>query len=94
MTIVVRPFMTARNAAWISRSVEASTDARGLVEDQDPRVGDERPGEGDALALAARERKARSPTRCRSRRERVDEALGLGHPRGRPHLLVGGLRAP
>ena len=37
--------------------------AGGLVEDEDARIGDERAGDGDALALAAREREPRSPTR-------------------------------
>ena len=40
-------------------------DVRGrLVEDQDPRLGEQRPGEGDDLPLAGRER------RCRARRPR------------------------
>ena len=36
--------------------------ARRLVEDQDPRVGEQGAREGDELALAERERKPRSPS--------------------------------
>jgi hypothetical protein len=36
--------------------------ARRLIEDQNARVGDERAGNGDALALATREGEPRSPT--------------------------------
>ena len=68
---------------------------RRLVEDQDARVGDERPRDGDALALAARERVAAlADDGVEALGQRVDELLGLGHARGAAHLLVGRLGAP
>ena len=39
-------------AFWMSTSVRVSTDARGLVEDEDGRVGQEGAGDGKELPLA------------------------------------------
>ena len=65
---VVRSAITSRSASWMASSVLGVDRAGGVVEDQDPGVVEQRPGQGDALALAAREASgpARRP-RCRSR---------------------------
>ena len=54
----MRPAISWRSVAWISSSVVRVDRRGGVVEDQDPRVGEERPGQRDALALAARQREA------------------------------------
>ena len=54
----VRPCRSRRSARSM-RLLGADVDrARRLVEDQDPRVGEQRPREGDELALAEREAEA------------------------------------
>ena len=55
ITNVVRPFMSQREPLLDER-LRLGVEARGgLVEDQDPRVGEDRPRDRDALALAPRE---------------------------------------
>ena len=66
---------------------------RCVVQDQDPRVEQQRPCDRDPLALAARER---DPTladhRVVSLRQRGDEVVRLREPRGLLDLLLGGVR--
>ena len=66
----------------------------GVVEDQQPRPADQRPGQGDPLPLAARERGAALP---QLGVERVgqggDEAVALGGAQGCPDVLVGDVGA-
>ena len=58
MMNAVRPASSARSARSIC-ALGADVDRRRrLVEDQDPRVGEERAGERDELALAEREPRA------------------------------------
>ena len=62
--------------------------ARGLVQDQDGRVLEQGPGDGDALPLAARTREAPVLGRCRgvvALRQCHDELVGVGLLRGRLH---------
>ena len=55
MTIAVRPCEQALEAL-LDRLLGAHVDVGGrLVEDQDPRLGEQGAGEGDELALAGRE---------------------------------------
>jgi len=54
MMKVVRPAISSASARLISRSVLASTEEVASVEDQDAGVGEDRPGDRDALALPAR----------------------------------------
>ena len=58
ITNAVRPASSLRSAPSICRSVRDVHGRRGLVEDQDPRVGQQRPREGDELPLAEREPEA------------------------------------
>ena len=56
MRIVVRSAMISRSVAWICSSVRGVDRRGGVVEHQDRGVGEHRPRDGDALALATRER--------------------------------------
>ena len=58
MRIVVRVLAIRRSVAWISSSIARVDRRRRVVEQQDLRVGEQRAGERDALALAARQREA------------------------------------
>ena len=61
-----------------------------VVEDQDPRVDDERTRDRDALPLAARERDpALADDRVVAVGQRLDELVCLCEPRGALDLLVG-----
>src|SRR5215204_467846 len=66
---------------------------RCIVQDQDPRVEQQRPCDRDPLALAARKR---DPTLADHRvvrlRQRDDEVVGLREPGGLLDLLLGGVR--
>src|SRR5581483_6132652 len=63
--------------------------ARRLVEDEDARVGEERPREGDELALAEREPEAAlAELRVVAVLELLDELLGADCTRGRGNLLA------
>ena len=55
MISVVRPSIRTRSAAWMLLLHLDVDGAGGVVEDQDRRVDEQGPGDGDALALAARE---------------------------------------
>ena len=70
-------------------------DRRGrVVEDQDPRVDDERARDRDALALPARERDpALADHRVVALRQPLDELVRLREPRGLLDLLVASRRA-
>ena len=58
---------------------------RGVVEHQDPRVGEERPGQGDALALAARQGEAPlADDGVVAVGQARDELVGLGRRGRRP----------
>ena len=65
-----------------------------VVEDQDPRIGKQRPGDRDSLALAPRERQpALADHGVVARRQLADEAVGLGPASGELDLLAGRARA-
>ena len=67
--------------------------ARGLVEDQNRRVLQDRARDRDALALAAGELDAAlTHERVVAVRQRLDELRGVRERRGAADLLVGGLR--
>ena len=92
--IVVRPAMSRRRVAWMPASTVGVDGRRGVVEHQDPGVGEQGAGQGDALALASRKREAPLPHhRVVTRRQHLDELVGFGRLRRGPHLLVGGVRA-
>ena len=64
-----------------------------VVEQVDLGPADERPGDGEALALAARDvRSALGDRRIEAFGHRFDEVPGLGDLEGLPHLLLGGVR--
>ena len=64
-----------------------------VVEDQDPRVDDERARDREPLALAARERDAAlADHRLVAVGQPLDELVRLGEPRRLADLLVGRLR--
>ena len=66
--------------------------AGGVVEDEDARIGHDGPGQGDPLALPARERQpALADDGVVAAGELEDELVGLGHPGRRLDLLVGGV---
>ena len=67
---------------------------RGVVEDQDPRVRDQRSRDRDALALAARERHpALADDRVVAVGQPRDEVVRLGSPRGLLDLVLRRVRA-
>ena len=86
---VVLPAITSREAA-LDRGLGACVDRRGrVVEDQDPRVGEERAGDRDPLALAARERQAAlADQRLVAVGEALDEAVRLRAARRGLDLLA------
>ena len=60
-----------------------------LVEDDQPRVGEERPGDRESLALAAAQSDAvLADRRVVAHREGRDEGVGAGLARGRPESVV------
>ena len=68
--------------------------ARGVVEDQDSRVAQQRPGQGDALALATRQGEAAFAYHGAVTLGQVaDEAVGLGGACRRLHLGIAGVGA-
>ena len=81
MRIVVRPSHAAsQSVAWISSSV-GRRPPRWRRRGRGPRVGEQRPGQGDALALAAREREAAlADHRVVAVGQLEDEVVGLGRP--------------
>ncbi len=67
----------------------------GVVEEQQPRVGEDRPGQGDALALAAGEGQALlADLGVVPGGQGPHEPVGLGGAGGGLDLLVGGARVP
>ena len=52
ITKLVRSLRSAFIASWINTSVRVSTELVGLVEDEDRRIGEERPGDREQLLLA------------------------------------------
>ena len=92
---VVRPAITSpQRRRLISCSVDASTDEVASSRIEDPRVGEDRAGDRDPLALAARERQAAlADQRVVAVGERLDELVGL-RELGRPlDLLARGVGA-
>ncbi len=66
----------------------------GVVEQQQPRVGEHRAGQGDALALAARQGQALLADHgVVPGGQRGDEPVGLGGPGGGEHPLLAGVLA-
>ncbi|CAN5288336.1 hypothetical protein BH24ACT7_BH24ACT7_07850 [soil metagenome] len=64
----------------------------GVVEDQDPRVAQHRPSQGDPLPLTAGQAVTPLPDHGGvSLGESADEVVGAGQPRRRPDLLVRGV---
>ena len=59
MTNVVRPCMNSRSARWIVGLALGVGLAGELVEDQDARVAQDGPGQGEPLLLAAGQLRAR-----------------------------------
>ena len=88
MTNVVRPahdLAQRRLDLLLGRRVDRR---RRVVEDQDPRVGQERARDRDALALAAAERQpALADARLVALGQPLDEVVGLCAPRGQLDLL-------
>ena len=69
MTMAVRPARASASAACTSASEVGVEVGGGLVEDHHPRLGQQDPGDGQALALAAGEAGSPArPPRCRARR--------------------------
>ena len=82
--------------ARLDAPLRVEVDVRGrLVEDQDARVGDERAGERDELALAGRQlRAALADGRLVAVLEALDELVGADGAGGGAHLVVRRVRAP
>jgi hypothetical protein len=79
MTNVVRPLNSSASDAWISCSLSVSRLRRRLVEDEDLRIGEDRAGDGETLALPARELEAAlADERVVFFRQRVDELVRVG----------------
>ena len=94
MTIAVRP-ASRRRMPGLDPALGVQVDVRGrLVEDEDPRVGDQRAGERDELALAGRELDAAlADLACRARRAARATKSSAPTPRSaRPHVLLVGVR--
>ena len=80
--------------AALDRRLGGRVDRRGrVVEDQDPRVGDQRPGDRDALALPAGERQAAlADDGLVAVGQRLDEVVRLRPAGGELDLLAGRVR--
>ena len=74
------------------------TDVHGagrIVQDQDHRVGQDRPGDGDPLPLSARQGVAALADHLSVATVEVpDECIGPGDPGGGHHLVTGGIGLP
>ena len=90
MMNAVRPWSRRRSARSM-RALGADVDrARRLVEDQDPRVGEQRAAERDELPLAEREAEAAlAELRVVAVLEPLDELVGADGARGRLDLVAG-----
>ena len=94
MTIEVRPASRRRIAPSILRLALQVDVGGGLVEDQDPRVGDQRAGEREQLALPGRQLgSALADLGVVAVGQLGDELIGSDRPRGRRDLLVAGVGA-
>ena len=94
MTNVVRPCAERPQAVLDQRLALAVEARRRLVEDQDPRVGQDRARDRHALALAARQlHAALADDRVVLLLEPVDELVGVRDAADRPDLLEGRVRA-
>ena len=80
----------------LDAALGVQVDVRGrLVEDEDPRVGDERAGERDELALAGRELDAAlADLGVQAVGEAADEVLGADAAQRAPHLVLGRVGPP
>ena len=84
----------ARNVGVDDRLAFGVEGARRLVEDEDARIDDQRPGDGQPLALpAGKVRRAFVDVGLVAARQPVDELLGAGEPR-RPHHVLEGRIGP
>ena len=84
MMNVVRPAIASRSPRLIARLGGRVDRGGGVVEDQDARVGEQRAGDRDPLALAAGEREAAlADARVVAVGESLDELVGLGEARRR-----------
>ena len=82
--IVVRPRMISRSVAWIASSVVVSTAEVASSSTRTAGIGEDRAGEGDALALAAGERQtALADHGVEAVGQRLDELERAGGGRGR-----------
>ena len=90
MMSVVRPFITSRRASLIRASVEASTEAVASSRISTRGFDQQRPGDRDPLALAAREgQPALADARLVAVRQVADELVRLGLAGGLLDLLGG-----
>jgi hypothetical protein len=92
MAIVVRP-CTRLSRRLLDFLLGLGIHRRGgLVEDQDARVDQQRAGDGDALALAARQALAAlAHQRVVALRQAQDEVVGMGGAGGGDDLVAGGV---
>ena len=94
MMKVVRPAIASLQAGLDRRLGGRVDRGGGVVEDQDPRVGEQGAGDRDPLALAAGEGQAAlADPGLVAVGQLADEAVGLGPPRRRFDLLQRRLRA-
>ena len=88
MTIVVRSAIRRSSASWTSRSLSASSAEVASSSSSKRRVAEQRAGDRDALALAARQaRAAFAHEGIEPFGKRAQEFLGIGVARGLPQLL-------
>jgi len=94
MTSVVRLAATSASSDWITRSVRESSADVASSRHQDRRVLQQRAGDCDPLLLPAGQLQApladQGPITVR---QRLDEIVNMGHPRGRPRPRHGSHRA-
>ena len=88
------PVRAQRGHRLLHQHLGAGVDRAGrLVEDQQRRVGEERPGDGDQLLLAGADVAALVVDhRVVAVGQRVHEPVDVGRPRRREDLLLGGVR--
>ena len=95
MTSVVRPAASSASDCWIARSVSVSSARGRLVQDQDRRVLQEHPRDGEPLLLPAGElHAALADDRVQPVRQRVDHRLQPRAPRRLPDLGLGRVEPP
>ena len=86
--------MTSRRATWISCFDLGVDGTGGVVEEEDPRVAEQCPGEGDPLALAAGQRESPlADHRVVAVGSALDESCAPARAGGGLDLVVGGVGA-